>query len=96
MDEVYPSHLDTLDAGHALGTPHGVSAVVTTVIVLRSPHPRHLVTPPQAWQCCQSPTMGQLVIAGAGAAVVQDMFQAARLAMLSQHVRPGQTSKYYL
>ena len=38
-------HLDTLDAGDALGASHGVG-----VVVGGAPHPRHLLAPPQPGQ----------------------------------------------
>ena len=84
----YVPHLDTLDAGDALGAPHGVSVVVGC-----SPHARHLLTPPEPGQGGQPRhprPRHQLRVAaarprGARARVVQDVLQAPGLAR--QHLR---------
>ena len=71
-------YLDTLDAGDALGAPHGVG-----VVVGGAPHAGHLLTPPQPGQGGQPRPQLRVAAArprGARARVVEDVLQAPGLA----------------
>ena len=73
-------YLDTLDAGDALGAPHGVGVGVGC-----APHARHLLAPPQPRQRGDQARVPQPQVAaprprGAGARVVEDVLQAPGLA----------------
>ena len=80
LGEQHNDYLDTLDAGDALGAPHGVG-----VGVGGAPHARHLLAPPQPRQRgdqarVPQPQVGAPRPRGAGARVVEDVLQAPGLA----------------